>query len=205
MPARRVSFVSGSYYHVYNRGSEKRNIFQDSRDYGKFLDRARENSKKHAIEILCYCLMPNHFHFLLEQTTEVSITAFMNALQLGHAKYFNTKYTRVGPLFQGRFKAKLIESESYLLQLSAYIHKNPVATVINSGNSKNSRNFIRQKLQEYQYSSYREYLRPTKGFLSKPSTILSYFSTEHRHLSYQSFVENFVPDYEQIAVVLLEE
>lgn len=121
--------------------------------------------------------MPNHFHFLLKQTTDVSITTFMNALQLGHAKYFNTKYTRVGPLFQGRFKAKLIESEAYLLQLSGYIHKNPLNLI--------------QRLRDYPYSSYNEYLRPRNNSLSKPAMIKSFFSKELSHLSYHAFVENF--------------
>jgi putative transposase len=204
MPARQVFFAADNFYHIYNRGSEKRSIFQDHRDYRKFLDRSKENGKKYAIDILCYCLMPNHFHFLLRQTTNTPITVFMNALQLGHAKYFNTKYTRVGPLFQGRFKAKLIESESYLLQLSAYIHKNPVASQLDSGNTKDSRNLIRNKLYEYRYSSYLEYLNPSGETLSKPALILSYFSQQFPQLSYQAFVENFIPDYDQLAPVVLE-
>ena len=90
----------------------------------------------------------------------------MNALQLGHAKYFNTKYIRVGPLFQGRFKAKLIEADEYLLHLSAYIHRNPVADLPDSGNRDDSRNLIRHHLQTFPYSSYREYigLEPKKNF-----------------------------------------
>lgn len=192
MPARQVFFVADNYYHIYNRGSEKRIIFQDQRDYRKFLDRSKENAEKYAINILCFCLMPNHFHFLLKQTTDMLITRFMNSLQLSYAKYFNTKYTRVGPLFQGRFKAKLIDSESYLLQLSAYIHRNPV-------------HIVQQKLQDYPYSSYKEYLRPRRNTLSKPSMIKSFFSKEHPHLSYQSFVETFSPNYEEIAAILLDE
>jgi len=115
----------------------------------------------------------------------------MNALQLGHAKYFNTKYTRVGPLFQGRFKAKLVESESYLLQLSGYIHKNP-------------RNLV-QQLHDYSYSSYKEYLHPKDNSLAKPETILSYFSKELPNLSYQAFVENFIPNDELVATQSLDE
>jgi putative transposase len=205
MPTRQVFFVVNNYYHVYNRGSEKRSIFQDERDYNKFLHRVKETSNKYAIDILCYCLMPNHFHFLIKQNTDISITTFMNALQLGHAKYFNTRYSRVGPLFQGRFKAKLIESESYLLQLSAYIHKNPISFLLDSGNTRDSRNLIQQKLRTYPYSSYPEYLNPQSDSVSKPSTILSYFSHELPHLSYKAFVENFVPNYEEIATFVLDE
>src|SRR3989344_1418868 len=133
MPARAVLFIPDGCYHVYNRGSEKRSIFQSKRDYKKFLYRAKENAQKFSINILCYCLMPNHFHFLLQQTSEASVASFMNVLQLGHAKFFNTKYERIGPLYQGRFKAKSVMSGEYLLQLSAYIHRNPVGHA-DSGN-----------------------------------------------------------------------
>ena len=201
MPSRSVYFSSKNYYHVYNRGSEKRTIFLSFRDYIKFLERVKDNAKKFSIEVLCYCLMPNHFHFLLKQSSEMSIALFMNAVQLGHAKFFNTKYERVGPLFQGRFKAKLIETEEYLLQLSAYIHRNPIADFIDSGNPKDSRNLARQ-LQWYPYSSYREYLSLEQKNISKPDEILVYFSKTNPKLSYQSFVENFIPDIEALLPLL---
>src|SRR3972149_5193578 len=139
MPLRTVTFVANEYYHVYNRGSEKRTIFQSPRDYNKFLDRVKENSQKYSIDILCFCLKPNHYHLLVQQTTELSVAKFINPIQLGHAKFFNTKYDRVGPLFQGRFKAKAVITDDYLLPLSAYIHKNSIAELINSGNPIGSR------------------------------------------------------------------
>lgn len=146
--------------------------------------------------------MPNHFHFLLQQTSEPSVTFFMNALQLGHAKFFNTKYERVGPLYQGRFKAKSVTSDEYLLQLSAYIHRNPITPLIDSGNLTDSRNLL-ELLRSYPYSSYREYLAlETTKPLSKPEMILAYFSKTQPKLSYQAFVENFVPDIEALAPLL---
>jgi len=187
---------------VYNRGSEKRTIFQSHRDYISFLSRAKENANKFSIEIISYCLIPNHFHFLLKQTTDVSIARFMNAIQLGYAKYFNTKYKRVGPLFQGRFKAKNIESDEYLLQLTAYIHNNPLTTLADSGNTKDSRNHIHRILMEYPYSSYTEYIQPTANMLSKPNSILEFFSTTYPQLSYKAFVEEYEPDYEVIRPIL---
>lgn len=202
MPARTVVFIPEGCYHVYNRGSEKRSIFQSERDYNKFLHRSRENAQKFSITILCYCLMPNHFHFLLQQTSEASIISFMNALQLGHAKFFNTKYERVGPLYQGRFKAKPITSDEYLLQLSAYIHRNPITSLTDFGNPLDSRNIL-ELLRSYPYSSYQEYLAlETKKPLSKPEMILAYFSKTQTKFSYQAFVENFVPDLEALAPLL---
>ncbi len=123
----------------------------------------------------------------------------MNSVQLGYAKYFNTKYERVGPLFQGRFKAKMIETDEYLLYLSAYIHKNPVAK-LDSGNPADSRN----RLRTYPYSSYREFIAAEKPTFSKPSFILDYFSKSNPSFSYEKFVEQFVPDYESLAPFLLE-
>lgn len=181
MPSRTVYFVANEYYHIYNRGSEKRTIFQSPRDYNNFLTRTKEKAEKYSIDILAYCLMPNHFHFLLKQVSDIPLTRFMNAIQLGHAKYFNTKYERIGPLFQGRFKAKLIDNKEYLLHLSAYIHRNPV-------------NFLR----EYPYSSYREYINPEKRNVSKTDVILSYFSKTNSKLSYEDFVENFKPNIEAL-------
>lgn len=196
MPARTIHFLPNNYYHVYNRGSEKRTIFQSHRDYNKFLGRIKENAEKFAVEIICYCLMPNHFHFLLKQTSDnSSITRFMNALQLGYAKYFNTKYERVGPLFQGRFKAKPIETDEYLLQVSAYIHRNPIADLVDSGN-------LRSLLHTYPYSSYREYLGLEPPHLAKPDFVLAYFSKTNPKLSFEAFVENFIPDYEALAPIL---
>ncbi len=128
----------------------------------------------------------------------------MNVIQLGHAKFFNKKYDRVGPLFQGRFKAKSVESESYLLQLSGYIHKNPVANLIDSGNSKNSHSLTLQKLRSYSYSSYHEYIGLNNIDIAKPGEILSYFSKTNPRLTYQSFVEDFIPDTEQLVPILAD-
>lgn len=204
MPLRKIQFIPNGYYHVYNRGSEKRIIFSCHRDYSKFLQKVEENAKKFGINILCYCLMLNHFHFILQQAGEKSITLFMNAIQLGYAKYFNVKYERVGPLFQGRFKAKSIESDEYLLHLSAYIHKNSIADLVDSGNPLDSRNLSKQ-LREFPYSSYREYIGLEPPHISKRDIILSYFSKSLPQLSYEKFVENFLPDYEALASLLYED
>lgn len=110
----------------------------------------------------------------------------MTPLQLGYAKYFNTKYIRVGPLFQGRFKARMVDSEEYLLHLSAYIHRNPKIS----------------HLLTYPYSSYHEYCHPTSKNISKPDDILQFFSKSRAKNSYESFVEQFQPNYEILAPLL---
>lgn len=198
MPFRQVIFAPNCYYHVFNRGSEKRTIFQNDRDYQKFLERLKEGLKKFALDLLCFSLLPNHFHFLLKQKTDVSIAKFMNSLLVGHAKFFNTKYQRVGPLFQGRFKAKMIEQDEYLLQLSRYIHRNNLPKSINSGfPSDETRNF-RDLLRNYPYSSYQNYLGKKVYPFVETETILGYFSKTNPKLSYQSFVEDTKEDLEAL-------
>lgn len=156
MPAKNSvkQYVKGGYYHIYNRGVEKRNIFGDQQDYAVFVSYLREyltpketdtlmrklaeaapeekdralrklrlNNFSEEIALLAYCLMPNHFHFLIKQTGKISIDKFMNSLLTRYTMYFNKKYKRVGPLFQGVYKAVLVASDEQLLHLSRYIHK----------------------------------------------------------------------------------
>ncbi|MCL4382970.1 MAG: transposase [Patescibacteria group bacterium] len=199
MPFRNVSFAPNFCYHVFNRGSEKRILFLYEKDYNNFLERVKDNLKKYSISLLSFCLLPNHFHFLLQQKSEASVAKFMNALLLGYAKYFNTKYERVGPLFQGRFKAKIIENDEYLLQLSKYIHCNPLSS--SSGNHTDSRNF----LSTYHYSSYSDYLGTKTWPFVETELILSYFSKNNPQLSYKSFVEETKVDLETLAPFVLED
>jgi len=190
MPIRQTIFLPDGYYHIYNRGSEKRTIFLSKRDYKNFLDRVEKNMQKYSVDVLAYCLMPNHFHFLVHQTHQESIQQCFHVIQLGHAKYFNTKHERIGPLFQGRFKAKAVEHDEYLLQLSAYIHRNS----LDSWNTKDSRNV----LLSYPYSSYRAYVAKQPSFV-KTKIILDYFSNTLPNLTYQSFVERYKPDIESLS------
>lgn len=193
------TFATGNYYHIYNRGVEKRNIFINRRDYQRFLltmdfyrksplpaklsdfKRGLEKTKKienqiDLVEIYAYCLMPNHFHFLLKQTTDSGITHFIRKFANSYTRYFNTKYDRIGPLFQGTFKAKLIENDEYLLQVSKYIHRNPLKISNNN-------------LSSYSYSSYKDYLSEEKHPFCNTEFILSYFSKTNPNLGYRSFVE----------------
>lgn len=170
-------FQKEFYYHVYNRGNRKENIFVQGRDYVRFLDRVKAYKSKFGIAILCYCLMPNHFHFLLKQETETPITNFMLRLCTSHAKYFNIKYEQVGSLFQGPFKAKVIETDEYLLQLSRYIHRNPFSTP-------------GVELASYRWSSYAAYLNNEQNGVVDPSYILGYFATKNPSGDYKNFTEH---------------
>ncbi len=146
---RKFSFAPGEYYHIYNRGTEKRKIFLDWRDHWRFLTLlyvANSQSVIHLsdheekepmslfdlpkkgilVDIGAYCLMPNHFHLLLKELGDGNISRFMLKLQTGYPMYFNKKYQRTGSLFEGPFRAKHIVDDNHLKYLFAYIHLNPV-------------------------------------------------------------------------------
>jgi len=158
---RKIKFYKGNFYHIYNRGVEKRNIFKNDNDRWRFLqglfmfndekttanllwqlektrggvtfgvlrDFLKMNSKKREplVRISADCLMPNHFHLLIEEIKNGGISRFMHKLGVGYTKYFNSKYKRVGSLYQGTFKAAFINNEQYLKSLLVYIN------VINPG------------------------------------------------------------------------
>jgi len=139
--------VVGEYYHVYNRGTDKRNVFTDEKDLLRFWESLFDfnqtepigsvyeysfekkingvNKKiKPLVEFAAYCLNPNHYHFLITPLQEKGVEKFMQRLGNGYTKYFNNRYKRDGVLFQGKFKSKHIDSNEYLLHLSVYINEN---------------------------------------------------------------------------------
>lgn len=124
--------------------------------------------------------MLNHFHFLLRQDADIPISFFMLKLGTSYAKYFNIKYGEVGSLFQDRFKAKLVEKDAYLLQLSRYIHRNPKEILLRTPGVE---------LADYKWSSYPSYISKDKNELVDSSFILNYFAKNDPHGDYKKFVE----------------
>lgn len=226
MPARnaRKKYLENGYYHLYNRGVEKRKIFQNEQDYSVFLSYLKEyllpknekflherlsdptitsierenilkalrlNNFSGEIILLAYCLMPNHFHFFIKQKNPNSIDKFMNSLCTRYTMYFNKKYKRVGFLYQGVYKAVLLENESQFLHLSRYIHKQALASqglALRGGG---------------QPSSYPEYIGSRNTEWIHPEEILSYFSKTNPSLSYETFVKQ-ENDYEILKNLTLE-
>ena len=176
MPYREPIFFEGGYYHIYSRGSEKRQIFLDRADYQRFLKRLEEYKDKHDVSVLCYCLMPNHYHLLIKQNTQESISHFIYRLNLAYAMYFNKRYERVGPLFQGRFKAKNVSSDEYLVHLSRYIHLNPLSPA-------------QTNVENYPWSSLQIYLERKNDDLVDLDLIKSYFGFEGQVEKYLKFIK----------------
>lgn len=202
MPSRIFPFANGHYYHIYNRGVEKRSIFEKSWDFSRLIKTIRyyqlmgpkpklsrflmgslfkPNTSKKIADMICYCLMPNHFHFLIKQVEDGAITEFISKLSNSYTKYYNVKYNRVGPLLQGEFKAVLIESDEQLIHVSRYIHLNPIAS------------FLVKDLNQYRWSSYKEYIEGDKNGICRKETILSLFKSPK---DYEKFVLDQV-DYAQ--------
>lgn len=208
MPGKNVikTYLEGGFYHLYNRGVEKREIFMDEMDYKVFLrylkfyllpkekileeikdekeaiDLLRINNFFKKIELIAYCLMPNHFHLLLRQKQRSDMEFFMRSLGSKYVKYFNKKYNRVGPLFQGIYKAVFIETEEQLLHVSRYIHLNP-KEVLGKG----------KELIDYPWSSYPAYIKQWEVKWLIKQHVLSYFKKAKGFGfdSYQGFVEGY--------------
>lgn len=183
-------------YHVYNRGVERRTIFLEADDYKTFINRFdqllsdpntltnqrrrgrkggdRLHSYHGAVELLAYCLMPNHFHLLIRQIQQDTLPKFMSSLMTSYSMYFNRKYDRVGSLFQGRYKAALIENDGYYTHISRYIHLNPVD--------------IARSYQTYPYSSYANYVANSGPEWLSHSVVLEMFKTSE---DYKQFVDEY--------------
>ena len=161
------------YYHVYNRGNNYQAIFFERENYLHFLRLIRKYLVSQNIVVLAYCLMPNHYHFLVECDRD-NLSKAMQITSLAYTKGINKRFNRVGALFQGKYKAALVDSDEYLVHLVRYIHLNPVkAGLVESA-------------QEWEFSSYCEYAGVRRGTLPKLEMIRSLFDSE---MQYQSFLE----------------
>ena len=145
MPRRPRIEIAG-YYHIINRGVEQRVIFKEPDDYVYFEELMCFYMKSYGITLHNYCLMGNHYHLLIETSTD-NLSKFMRQLNMNYAIYFNKKYKRVGHLWQGRFKSWFVTDDAYLYILMLYIEQNPLKA-----------NMVKE-MKEYTYSSYHYFLK----------------------------------------------
>lgn len=176
MPIRKDPIIPGENYHIYNRGINSETIFRSERNYFFFLRRVKEIITTQSALIIAYVLMPTHYHLLVQITQEAFSSALGRVLN-SYTKACNSEWGRTGPLFEGRFKAKLIDSDAYLLELSRYIHLNPVKRHLVSSPEK------------WLYSSYSNILTHQNRFLPVTDLIYSYFDNIDPARGYQQFVE----------------
>ncbi len=190
---RKEVFANGEYYHVYNRGVDKRKIFYHAGQYVRFIntvtnlldtgsatesnsikDTSLALSKK--LSFICYCLMPNHYHFILKQKMDNGISEFMHKLNTSYTKYFNISSKRSGRLFEYTFKARHIESENILLHISRYIHLNPLIADITNN------------LRNYKWSSYPYFINIIDSQFCDKNEILMILSNVNSGQKYEHFV-----------------
>lgn len=206
MPGRKVPFFNNQIYHVFNRGIDRRPTFTDKREYKRAMDAMyyysfKKPQKKFSyflklsdeeqqeymstmiksnklVEIIAFCFMPNHFHLLLKQISDNGISKFMNNFLNSYTRYFNTKHERTGSLFLNQFKAVRIETDEQLIQVSRYIHLNPLTSYV-------VKDF--DDLKEYAWSSFKEYLYPQKIKYASTKLIMNFFNNKNK---YEDFVKN---------------
>lgn len=201
---RNLKFETDKYYHICNRGADKRVIFNNAGNYFRFLysmtafntpsqveslRRIKQLNKltgsrslsimefnrgEKLVDVLAFCLMPNHFHILLKQLTENGVSKYMNKIQMGYANYFNLLNNRKGTLYQGRFRANLVDSDFYLWQTCCYIN----------GNAEIHK---KAKVEEWRWSSYNYYIGKIKGFVNT-NRVLSGFSSVEEYINLQKSV-----------------
>lgn len=206
------NFDTDAMYHVYNRGVERRSIFLDERDYAVFLsflkyallsnaersandavdpslisDAVQFNLRRLGLEgrldLVSYCLMPNHFHLLFYQHDKDAITALMRSVATGYVMYFNRRYEREGRLFQGTYKAVHVDTEAYWTHISRYVHLNPID--------------IGRDFKTYEYSSYKYYEDKADADWVKPLMGMSGMDSER----YRKFCEEWIPYRQQLAEI----
>jgi len=210
---RKVQFVEEEYYHIYNRGVDKRKTFMDDEDRYRFLHDLYEfndenltpefcrrvntvgNPVPHSemprellVEISCFCLMPNHFHLILKQLVENGIPKFMQKMG-GYTSYFNLKHERSGTLFQGPFKAVRIKTDDQMVHLNRYIHLNPVDIFQPKWKERGIKDLEEtiKLLEKYRWSSYLDYIgiKNYPSLINKQFVLESYFK---RGKCYKKFI-----------------
>ncbi len=223
---RKHRLASNNTYHVYNRGVEKRIIYKDSKDYSRFIkglvvfndtkltndfiDRFKRiinksHQREEIVDIIAFCLMPNHYHLLLRQRADNGITEFMRKLGGGYVNYFNLKHERVGTLFQGKFKSVLIDNDRQFLHIPHYIHLNPLDLVMSHWREKKAVNKkqVVNFLRNYEWSSYHDYTGGNNFDIVLNKDLLNeYFSEESYKKDFQSFLDDL--DFESLSDVTLD-
>ena len=136
--------IHNACYHIFTRGNQKQNVFLEDEDFQFYLSQLKRYKRKYQFLLYAYCLMPNHVHLLGEPLSPEKLPKLMQCLQRSYTAYFNEKYDKVGHLWQGRFKTKIITKDQYLITCFNYIEYNPI------------RSNLAKNPQEYKFCSYSE-------------------------------------------------
>jgi REP element-mobilizing transposase RayT len=173
MPRRDLTFQPNHYYHLYNRGNDRNAIFFERENYLHFLRLVRRHLTEETLDVLAYCLMPNHYHLLVRCKIE-AVSEAMQRLAIAYTKAMNRRYNRVGSLFQGQFQAIEVDRDEYLYHLTRYIHLNPVKAGLVT------------HPKEWEFSSYLEYAGLRSGTLPRLDVVQQQLGCGEE---YQAFLE----------------
>ena len=184
MPKRKVHLLSGHYYHIYNNAVTDNKLFSEEKNYHFFLTKIKKYLLD-CVDVLAYCLMPNHYHLIIQLKT-IELSKAMQQLALSYSASYNKEYQRAGHLFQGRYQLKQIDDQTYLSHLSRYIHLNP-----------SSAGLVR-KPEAWQYSSYREYIGLRTPDFINPLVVLDVIGSPgetclvRKQNKYRVYVEDYI-------------
>lgn len=221
---RKVVFANDQIYHIYNRGIDHKSVFTTKWEYQRAIgvmkfyrfadlpfrfsqllklpseDRLKiltgiNSENRKLVEIICYCLMSNHFHFMVKQLQDGGITKFISNFTNSYTRYFNTKHERIGNLFEGLFKAVLVVTDEQLIHLSRYIHLNPVSSFI----------IKVEELEGYQWSSLSEYLNQRVEATCQKEIILNFFRNNTEYKQFVLDQVKYAQELDKIKHLLIEQ
>ncbi len=179
MRLQRKDYQNGRYYHIYNRGAHRQSIFREKRNYLFVLKNMQKYMRELAITVVAYCLLPNHYHFLLRQDGDNAAIMLPQYVFNSYSKAYNKSYDHSGTLFEGTAKPKLVGNDQYLLHLCRYIHANPV------------KHGLVQRLDEWPYSNYPEWTGERAGTLVDRAFVNDFFPNQGQ---YAEFVTDYLRD-----------
>lgn len=192
MPYRGDVFTQGQYYHIYNRGAGKEQIIFNEGNYEYLLRLVKRYYQKLGATVIAYCLMSNHYHFLLRQETDEPLSKFVGVLFNVYAQAVNLQQGRTGTLFEGRFRHKCVDKWEYLVTLCRYIHRNPVKARLVS------------KPEDWLYSNYREWIGLRNGDLKDAVFIQDHFPNPEEYVVFVNDVEDEKKSYEKISKYMFD-
>ncbi len=172
MAPRRPAFAPGYYYHLYNRGAHRENIFQTHENYIFVIKRMKQTIHENALTLIAYCLLPNHYHYLVRQDGDIRAGILPQSVFNSYSKAYNKLYQHSGTLFEGPYKAIYVAEQAHLLHLCRYIHANPV------------KHGLARRVEEWPYSNYPEWVGERDGTLVDREFVRDCFGSANRYREY---------------------
>ncbi len=172
-----MNFEKNNYYHIFNRGCNKDIIFFNEGNYLYLVRKMKKTYKKFGVNIIAYCLIPDHYHFLVQQKSEIPLSDWIKTLFIGYTQAVNIQQKRKGTLFEGRAKHLLIDKDNYLIHLMRYVHYNPVAAGLVA------------KPEDWKYSNYPECIGERNGEMYDKEFILESFGSQEEYRKFMTEYE----------------